>query len=190
MRARGGQRGVKLYRNVRSDPTRSAFHEGKKGWDGSWSLRRVVPSGKAVSGKLTFNLINAAMSCSFFPFLCHSCEEGRVSAPFPPFPLLTAIPLPCKISSVKLARRPRRSLIKGVELVGGKFVPASLPILGLYFGIATLSDIVNYPFIFSSFSPFAVKSSRLLLPISMKRIFYFSCQEKQVETKIRDTEKT
>lgn len=71
MRAREGERGVKLYRNVVEGIRHgqlSRFHEGKKGWDGSWSLRRV-PSGEALSGKLTFNLINAAMSCSFFPSL-------------------------------------------------------------------------------------------------------------------------
>lgn len=94
LRGRRFKGGNKIVWEGRGDPTRSAFPRKKEGrkeernGGGSWSLRRVPSPGKALSGKLTFNLINAAMSCSFLPSPLSLAAvrrgEGRVSAPFPP----------------------------------------------------------------------------------------------------------
>lgn len=68
-----------------------------------------------MSGKLTFNLINAAMSCSFFPSLPSFLRDlGRGGARFraiSSLPLLTAIPR-CRVKFL-LGENPRRGLING-----------------------------------------------------------------------------
>ena len=104
LRGRRFKGGNKIVWEGRGDPTRSAFPRKKEGrkeernGGGSWSLRRVPSPGKALSGKLTFNLINAAMSCSFLPspLSLAAVRRGRGAFPrhFLPAPLLTAIPLP------------------------------------------------------------------------------------------------